>query len=385
MKYWYNNGRTVSAYGVIVGKSYDHPEALKVIVKKVAKGSDNLKWRRGPAETVEDALNSEVVVEWPSDFLEKLSSEEYTSIEMPSAIRNAVANRPATSDLMKGKHVVHKRKNINIEQENDSEAQTLSKGAPVILKIWTGRSNVVFGKGIMIEDVMGDICKVLVQSVKKDMPLVGNLLEMNPGMAKTRDLEHREVEWEKELIEVEDLKKKKKKRKEEEKEKKEQLLRDKGRSSDADGDESSEGEDRRRKKKDGEDRPGNEAEAESDKERKKRKRREKEEKKRRKKEKKEHKKADKHKKKEKDKGGGGGGQGGGGSGSGPIQLSKFMSGQYESGDEDKSDSSEDENARYNIITGKKIKLQLEKSADDKVRDVNRKELLQFLNSAYDDK
>jgi len=213
MKYWYNNGRTVSAYGVIVGKSYDHPEALKVIVKKVAKGSDNLKWRRGPAETVEDALNSEVVVEWPSDFLEKLSSEEYTSIEMPSAIRNAVANRPATSDLMKGKHVVHKRKNINIEQENDSEAQTLSKGAPVILKIWTGRSNVVFGKGIMIEDVMGDICKVLVQSVKKDMPLVGNLLEMNPGMAKTRDLEHREVEWEKELIEVEDLKKKKKKRK----------------------------------------------------------------------------------------------------------------------------------------------------------------------------
>ncbi|XP_048456561.1 protein FAM133-like isoform X1 [Rhincodon typus] len=54
--------------------------------------------------------------------------------------------------------------------------------------------------------------------------------------------------------------------------------------------------------------------------------------------------------------------------SGPVQISKFLK------DRDRSDT-------YSMITGKKIKMKVKKTKDDKERDRNRAELLQFLNSA----
>ncbi|KAI9003657.1 hypothetical protein BC832DRAFT_593067 [Gaertneriomyces semiglobifer] len=46
-------------------------------------------------------------------------------------------------------------------------------------------------------------------------------------------------------------------------------------------------------------------------------------------------------------------------------------------------SSDDDDIRVSVITGKKIKLKVHKTVDDKVREKNRNQLLQHLNQMYD--
>lgn len=47
-----------------------------------------------------------------------------------------------------------------------------------------------------------------------------------------------------------------------------------------------------------------------------------------------------------------------------------------------SDDSDDPRVRRSVITGKKIKMRLEKDEHDKALDRGRKELLRFMNSQY---
>ncbi|KAH9605036.1 hypothetical protein KSS87_003487 [Heliosperma pusillum] len=58
--------------------------------------------------------------------------------------------------------------------------------------------------------------------------------------------------------------------------------------------------------------------------------------------------------------------------SGPVQLSKFLG-------RDK----EDDGVRRSVVSGKKIKMKLEKSKEDKFAENKRNELLKFLNASYD--
>lgn len=51
----------------------------------------------------------------------------------------------------------------------------------------------------------------------------------------------------------------------------------------------------------------------------------------------------------------------------PVQLSKFLEG----------------DAKYSSVSGKKIKLKLEKSREDKIAEQNRQQLLAFLNASTD--
>jgi len=60
----------------------------------------------------------------------------------------------------------------------------------------------------------------------------------------------------------------------------------------------------------------------------------------------------------------------------PIQLSKWR----EQVGESRSDS--DSDGPRSIISGKKIKMKLKKSKEEKIRDANRKQLLDFLNQSY---
>lgn len=57
--------------------------------------------------------------------------------------------------------------------------------------------------------------------------------------------------------------------------------------------------------------------------------------------------------------------------SGPVQLSKFM-------DEEASG-----NERRSIISGKKIKMSVKKTKEEREREEKRKKLLEFLNDSYD--
>lgn len=54
--------------------------------------------------------------------------------------------------------------------------------------------------------------------------------------------------------------------------------------------------------------------------------------------------------------------------SSPVQLSKFLN---------------SDDAKYSSVSGKKIKLKLEKSQADKDAEINRAQLLAFLNSGAD--
>lgn len=56
---------------------------------------------------------------------------------------------------------------------------------------------------------------------------------------------------------------------------------------------------------------------------------------------------------------------------GPVQLSKFLK------------REEENRVRYSVISGKKIKMKVEKSKEDKVAEANRNELLRFLNASYE--
>lgn len=44
---------------------------------------------------------------------------------------------------------------------------------------------------------------------------------------------------------------------------------------------------------------------------------------------------------------------------------------------------EENRVRYSVISGKKIKMKVDKSEEDRVAEANRNQLLQFLNSSYD--
>ncbi|CAI5998054.1 unnamed protein product [Closterium sp. NIES-65] len=55
---------------------------------------------------------------------------------------------------------------------------------------------------------------------------------------------------------------------------------------------------------------------------------------------------------------------------GPVQLSQFL-------------GRDDGSTRYSVISGKKIRMKVDKTKDDKVAEANRSELLRFLNSSYD--
>lgn len=54
-------------------------------------------------------------------------------------------------------------------------------------------------------------------------------------------------------------------------------------------------------------------------------------------------------------------------GPGPIQISKYL-------------KERKRKSKFSMISGKKIKMKLKKSKKDKLRDKNRAELLEFLNS-----
>ncbi|CAM9924747.1 unnamed protein product, partial [Sphacelaria rigidula] len=47
-----------------------------------------------------------------------------------------------------------------------------------------------------------------------------------------------------------------------------------------------------------------------------------------------------------------------------------------------SDSSDDPNVRRSVITGKRIKMNLDRSNEDHARERGRKELLQFMNAQF---
>jgi len=71
----------------------------------------------------------------------------------------------------------------------------------------------------------------------------------------------------------------------------------------------------------------------------------------------------------------------------PVQLSKFLrqrkedsSSSSESSENSESDS--DANTPRSVISGKKIKMKVRKTKEMKVREVNRQQLLQFLNAQY---
>ncbi|KAJ3236970.1 hypothetical protein HDU81_010114 [Chytriomyces hyalinus] len=55
----------------------------------------------------------------------------------------------------------------------------------------------------------------------------------------------------------------------------------------------------------------------------------------------------------------------------------------ESSDSSASDSDESGEVRYSAITGKKIKLKVPKSKQDKVNDINRQDLRRMLNECFD--
>ena len=55
----------------------------------------------------------------------------------------------------------------------------------------------------------------------------------------------------------------------------------------------------------------------------------------------------------------------------PVQLSKFM------------DGSDSEDFERSVISGKRIKRKIDKSAKDIANDANRAKLLEFLNETYD--
>lgn len=57
--------------------------------------------------------------------------------------------------------------------------------------------------------------------------------------------------------------------------------------------------------------------------------------------------------------------------SGPVQLSKFLG------------RDKDDGVRRSVVSGKKIKMKLEKSKEDKYAENKRNELLKFLNANYD--
>jgi len=62
----------------------------------------------------------------------------------------------------------------------------------------------------------------------------------------------------------------------------------------------------------------------------------------------------------------------------PVQLSQFLAGQNDSS------SDSDPGAMRSAISGKKIKMKLDHSKEDKLRAKNQSQLLRFLNSTYDD-
>nr|POF22586.1 hypothetical protein CFP56_49703 [Quercus suber] len=57
--------------------------------------------------------------------------------------------------------------------------------------------------------------------------------------------------------------------------------------------------------------------------------------------------------------------------SGPVQLSKFLG------------REKDDGARLSAISGKKIRLKVEKTKEDKLAENKRNELLKFLNASFD--
>lgn len=64
-----------------------------------------------------------------------------------------------------------------------------------------------------------------------------------------------------------------------------------------------------------------------------------------------------------------------------VRISRCIVLQVES-DSDSDDSDDDPNVRRSAITGKRIKMSLDRTSEDHARERGRKELLQFMNAQF---